>query len=46
MNIQDSASKQEVEVESMRLNESYKLLGLPLVFDGNSLEQVKMMEKM
>ena len=29
----------------MRLDESYKLLGVPIAFDGNSLDQVKMMEQ-
>ena len=45
MKIQDSACTNEVEVEPMGLDVSYKLLGVPIAFDGNSIEQTNMMEQ-
>lgn len=45
MTIQDSLTKQDVKVESIRLSESYKLLGAPIAFDGNSTAQTAMLEK-
>lgn len=39
MKIQDSESKHDIEVSSMQINESYKLLGVPVAFDGNSKAQ-------
>lgn len=45
MIITDSERQQDIEVDSIPVDESYKLLGVPIAFDGNADEQYAILEK-
>lgn len=45
MEIIDSDSKQPIEVSELKSNDDYKLLGVPISFDGNTKGQEKMLQE-